>query len=47
MLSNIRRKMDLRGFMRYAREKGVKVEQLFEEEKELYVKSLACQASKI
>ena len=38
MLSDIRRKMDLRGLMKYAREKRVKVEQLSEEEKELYVK---------
>lgn len=33
MLSQITQKMDLRGLMKYAKDKGVKVEQLSDEEK--------------
>ena len=33
MLSQIQRKVDLRGLMKYAKEKGVKVTQLTKEEK--------------
>jgi hypothetical protein len=38
LLSQITRKMDLRGLMKYAKGKGVKVEQLSEEEKAAFMK---------
>ena len=38
LLSQITRKMDLRGIMKYAKEKGVKVEQLTMEEKMIFMK---------
>ena len=38
LLSQITRKMDLRGLMEYAKGKGVKVEQLSEEEKAAFMK---------
>ncbi len=38
LLSQITKKMDLRGLMLYAREKGVKVAQLTESEKMLFMK---------
>lgn len=38
MLSQITKKMDLRGLMKYARDKGVKVDQLSNEEKLTFIK---------
>ncbi len=38
LLSQINQKMDLRGLMNYAKEKGVKVEQLSDEEKKSFLK---------
>ena len=38
MLSQMTKTMDLRGLMKYAKEKGVKVAQLSEKEKMLFVK---------
>lgn len=38
LLSQITQKMDLRGLMKYAKEKGVKVEQLTQEEKLAFLK---------
>lgn len=38
LLSQITQKMDLRGLMKYAKEKGVKVEQLSKEEKFAFLK---------
>ena len=38
LLSQIKQKMDLRGLMKYAKEKGVKVEQLTNEERMSFVK---------
>ncbi|MGN1405532.1 MAG: hypothetical protein ACI4WM_04635 [Erysipelotrichaceae bacterium] len=38
LLSQINRKMDLRGLMKYAKEKGVRVEQLSEKEKMVFIK---------
>ncbi len=37
MLSQIQRKVDLRGLMKYAKEKGVKVTQLTKEEKNRFL----------
>lgn len=37
MLSQIQRKLDLRGLMKYAKEKGVKVTQLTNEEKDRFL----------
>ena len=37
MLSQIQRKLDLRGLMKYAKEKGVKVAQLTNEEKSRFL----------
>ena len=37
MLSQIQRKVDLRGLMKYAKEKGVKVTQLTNEEKNRFL----------
>lgn len=37
MLSQIQRKVDLRGLMKYAKEKGVKVTQLTNEEKDRFL----------
>lgn len=38
LLSQIHEKLDLRGLMAYAKEKGVKVVQLSEQEKEVFLK---------
>ena len=37
MLSQIQKKLDLRGLMKYAKEKGIKVEQLITEEKNRFL----------
>ena len=37
MLSQIQRKVDLRGLMKYAKEKGIKVTQLTNEEKDRFL----------
>ena len=37
MLSQIQKKLDLRGLMKYAKEKGIKVEQLTTEEKNRFL----------
>ena len=38
LLSQIDKKMDLRGLMKYAKEKGVKVVQLSQQEKAAFIK---------
>lgn len=38
LLSQINRKMNLRGLMKYAKEKGIRVEQLSEKEKMGFIK---------
>ena len=38
LLSQIDKKMDLRGLMKYAKEKGVKVVQLSQQEKAVFIK---------
>jgi hypothetical protein len=44
LLSQMTQTMDLRGLMKYARDKGVKVEQLSEDEKMLFVRKADKQA---
>lgn len=38
-LSDVKQKMDLRGLMKYAKEKGIKVEEMSDEEKAAFIRN--------
>lgn len=38
-LSDIKQKMDLRGLMKYAKEKGIKVEEMSDKEKAAFIRN--------
>lgn len=39
VLNDIKQKMDLRGLMQYAKEKGIKIEEMSDEEKTVFIKN--------